>query len=61
MLLKLWEDVYETPLFQSIVFKIQKGLKDAINAKPEDYAKLKNEYSQYSILPEEFAADFLEY
>ena len=59
--MKAMEDVYETPLFFFIFFKIQKGLNDAINAKPEDYEKLRNEYSQYSILPEEFAADFLEY
>ena len=59
--MKAMEDVYETPLFQSIVLKIQKGLKDALYAAPENYTKLKNEYSQYSILPEEFTADFLEY
>lgn len=59
--IKAMEDVYETSLFQSIIFKIQKSLKDAINAKTEDYEKLRNEYSQYLILPEEFVYDFLEY
>lgn len=59
--IKAMEDVYETPLFQSIVLKIQKGLKDALHAKPENYEKLREEYSQYSILPKEFAADFLNY
>ncbi len=59
--MKAMEDVYETPLFQSIVLKIQKSLKDALHSKPEDYEKLRNEYSRYSMLPEEFAADFLEF
>ncbi|HIT88709.1 MAG TPA: hypothetical protein IAB62_13785 [Candidatus Coprocola pullicola] len=59
--IKAMEDVYETPLFQSIVLKIQKGLQDALYARGEDYKKLREEYSQYSILPEKFAADFLEY
>ncbi|MCI7657666.1 hypothetical protein [Anaerotignum sp.] len=58
--IKAMEDVYETPLFQSIVLKIQKGLKDALHARPEAYERLREEYSQYGILPEEFAADFLD-
>lgn len=59
--MKAMVDVYATPLFQSIVLKVQKSLKDALYAKQEDYAKLKEEYSHYSILPEEFVTAFLEY
>lgn len=59
--IKAMEDVYETPLFQSIVLQIQKGLKDALEAAPDDYAKLRAEYQQYSIIPQEFAADLMEY
>lgn len=59
--LKALEDVYETPLFQTIVFQIQKALKDALDAAPEDYAKLRETYRQYGILPEKFAADFMEF
>ncbi len=57
--IKAFEDVCITPLFQSIIYKIQKSLKDALNAKPEDYENLRNQ--QTSILPQEFAADFLEF
>lgn len=59
--IKAMEDVYETPLFQSIVLKVQKSLKDALYAKQEDYEKLREEYSHCAILPKEFAVDFLEY
>ena len=40
---------------------MQKSFKDAMEAKTEDYEKLKKKYRQYAILPEEFATDFLEY
>ena len=59
--LKAIEDVYETLLFQSIVLQIQKALKDALDAVPEDYAKLRKEYRHSAILPQEFASDFMEY
>ena len=57
--IKAFEDVCVTPLFQSIIIKIQKSLKEALDAKPEDYQNLRNK--QCSILPQEFAADFLEF
>lgn len=57
--IKAFEDVCITPLFQSIIHKIQRSLKDALNTKPEDYENLRNQ--QTSILPQEFAADFLEF
>lgn len=56
--IKAMEEVYATPLFQSIISKVQKSLQDALHAKPEDYKRLKEEYSKTSILPEEFAAAF---
>ena len=59
--LKAIEDVYETSLFQSIVLQIQKALKDALDALPEDYAKLRKEYRHSAILPQEFASNFMEY
>lgn len=55
------EEVYETLLVQSIVLQIQKALKDALDALPEDYAKLRKEYRHSAILPQEFASDFMEY
>ncbi|HIT87444.1 MAG TPA: hypothetical protein IAB62_06825 [Candidatus Coprocola pullicola] len=45
----------------SVNHKVQKSFKDAMEAKTEDYEKLKKKYRQYAILPEEFATDFLEY
>ena len=57
--IKAFEDVCVTPLFQSIIIKIQKSLKEALDAKLEDYQNLRNK--QCSILPQEFAADFLEF
>lgn len=59
--IKAMEDVYETPLFRSVVLQIQKGLKAALDAVPEDYAKLREEYRQYSIIPQEFAGALMEY
>lgn len=56
-----FQEVYVTPLFQSIVCKVQKSLKDAIEAKKEDYEALRKEYQQYTILPEEYAAALLEF
>lgn len=59
--IKAMEDVYETPLFQSIMVKIQKALKDALNAETKDYKNLREEYSCLTILEQEFAADFMNY
>ena len=59
--IKAMEEVYITPLFQSIIWKVQKGLQDAIHVKPEDYKKLKEEYRKASILPEKLAVAFLEF
>ena len=60
-MIKAMEDVYQTPLFQSIIFKVQKSFKDPMDVKPENYEKLRKAYHQYTILPEEFAVDFLKY
>lgn len=56
-----WEQVYQTPLFRKIVERIQNGLKAALSAVPEQYPALREEYRQYMILPEEYAAKFLEF
>lgn len=57
--MKALEDVCATPLFQSVVEKVQKGLQDALEAKPENYEALREQYQEYAILPQQFAADLL--
>lgn len=52
--IKAMEKVYGTLL----IFKVHKSLKDALNAKQEDYVNFWKEYSKYFILPKEFATDF---
>lgn len=55
-----WERVSQTPLFRQVVERIQNGLKAALSAVPEQYPALREEYRQYTILPEEYAAKLLE-
>ena len=56
-----WEQVSQTPLFRQVVERIQNGLKAALSAVPEQYPALREEYRQYTILPEEYAAKLLEF
>ena len=53
------EQVYQTPLFRQFIERIQNGLKAALSATPEQYPALREEYRQYAILPEEYAARLL--
>ena len=53
------EQVYQTPLFRQFIERIQNGLKAALSATPEQYSALREEYRQYAILPEEYAAKLL--
>ena len=53
------EQVYQTPLFRQFIERIQNGLKAALSATPEQYPALREEYRQYAILPEEYAAKLL--
>lgn len=53
------EQVYQTPLFRQFIERIQNGLKAALSATPEQYPALREEYHQYTILPEEYAAKLL--
>ena len=53
------EQVYQTPLFRQFIERIQNGLKAALSATPEQYPALQEEYRQYAILPEEYAAKLL--
>ena len=53
------EQVYQTPLFRQFIERIQNGLKAALSAIPEQYPALREEYHQYTILPEEYAAKLL--
>lgn len=60
-LLKAIERVYQTPMFRKIVSQIQKSLNTALEAVPEQFPALREEYRQYGIFPEEFAADLMEF
>lgn len=53
--------VHQTPLFRQIVENIQKSLKTALIATPKQFAALREEYQNDTILPKEYAADLLEY
>ena len=53
------EQVYQTPLFRQFIERIQNGLKAALSATPEQYPAFREEYHQYTILPEEYAAKML--
>lgn len=53
------EQVYQTPLFRQLIERIQNGLKAALSATSEQYLALREEYRQYTILPEEYAAKLL--
>ena len=53
------EQVYQMPLFRQFIERIQNGLKAALSATPKQYPALREEYRQYTILPEEYAAKLL--
>lgn len=53
------EQVYQKPLFRQFIERIQNGLKAALSAAPKQYPALREEYRQYAILPEEYAAKLL--
>ena len=53
------EQVYQKPLFRQFIERIQNGLKAALSAAPKQYPALREEYHQYAILPEEYAAKLL--
>lgn len=53
------EQVYQTLLFRQFIERIQNGLKAALSATPEQYPALREEYRQYTILPEEYAVKLL--
>lgn len=55
------EQVYQTPMFQQFIERIQRGLQTALSATPEQYPALREEYRQYTILPEEYATRLLEF
>lgn len=57
--LKALELVYQTPLFRELAALIQKCLKTALSAAPEQYKALREEYRQYTILPAAYAGDLL--
>lgn len=59
--IQAFEDVCVTPLFQSVVGQVQKALQDAWNATPEQYQTLREAYQKKGILPEEYAAELLEF
>lgn len=55
------KQVHLTPLFRQIIYHIQKDLKTALNAIPNQFLSLKEEYRQYTIIPKEYATALLEY
>ena len=55
------EQVYQTPMFQQFIERIQRGLQTALSAAPEQYPALREEYRQYTIIPEEYATRLLEF
>ena len=59
--MQAFEDVCVTPLFQSVVSNVQKVLKDAWSAEPEKYQALREIYQKNGILPDEYAAELLEF
>ena len=60
-LMKTEEQVHQTPLFREIISHIQNSLKTALSADPDQFLALRKEYQQYTIIPEEYAADLMEY
>jgi len=52
--------VHRSPLFQGIIKNVQSCLQAALNASPDTYESLHHEYSQYTILPKEYASMLLE-
>ncbi len=60
-ILKAMEEVHLTPLYRQIISHIQQDLLAARTAVPEAYASLRETYRKETILPEEYAAAFLEY
>lgn len=58
---KNMEKVHQTPLFQQVINYVQKDLQTALVATPNQFSMLRNEYQQYTIIPEKYAADLLEY
>ena len=58
---KAAEQVYQTELFQKIIERIQSSLKTALVAVPEQYASLRTEYQQYTIISEEYCTGFVDF
>ena len=54
-------EAQKTPLFQQAVSCIQRDLKTALTARPEQYPALREEYRKHTILPDGYAAKMLEY
>lgn len=60
-IIKAEKQVYQTVLFQQIVKRFQDNLKVVLNATPEQFMDLRNEYQKYSIVPAEYLQQFLKY
>lgn len=58
---KAMTQVRKTSLFQEIVMHVQNDLQTALLAAPAEYEALRKEYGQYTIIPEQYAAQMLEY
>lgn len=58
---KALDQVHQTPLFQQIISHFEVSLKTAITAVSEQFPFLRDKYRQYTIIPEKYAKDLLEY
>ena len=58
---KAMEQVHQTPLFQKIIKDVQDDIQIALKAVPSEFASLRNKYRKYTIIPEKYAAELLEY
>lgn len=59
--IKAMEEAHTTNTYKNIVRLVQKALIDASSAEPKQYGELRNEFSQYTIVPKEFAEDFVSF
>lgn len=58
---KAMAQVRKTALFQEVVMHVQNDLQTALKAAPTEYEALRDQYRQYTIIPEQYAARLLEY
>lgn len=58
---KAEEQIYQTPLFQYVIGRIQDSLKSALTATPEQYSSLKAKYQESTIIPAEHITKLMDF